>query len=85
MLRDHEKTSLHKAWVSYKASKVHGDVAEQLQSVAEVSERREFLCHIVLITAFLDKWGISFCGHSEGELKKKKEHFFSRMHLYVPC
>lgn len=85
--RDHEKTSLHKAsmvaWMSYKASKVHGDVAEQLQtaSVAEISERREYLCRIVSVTAFLAKQGISFRGHSEMDDSSNQGNFLECMQL----
>ncbi|CAL8310377.1 unnamed protein product [Boreogadus saida] len=69
--REHEKTALHKAsmmaWIGYKATKVHGDVTEQIlaASAAEITERRLYLHRVVSVMLFLAKQGIAFRGHCE--------------------
>ena len=72
-LREHEKMVLHRAsmtaWVGYQATKVHGDVTEQIvaSSAAEITERREYLHRIVSVMIFLAKQGIAFRGHCKGD------------------
>lgn len=85
--RDHEKTSLHKAsmtaWMSYKASKIHGDIAEQLQTACanEISERREYLRRIVSVITFLTKQSIPLRGHNETEGSSSQGNFLECMKL----
>ncbi|KAL2102554.1 hypothetical protein ACEWY4_001722 [Coilia grayii] len=83
--REHEKTALHRAsmmaWMRYKATKVHGDVTEQIvaASAAEITGRREYLRRIVML--FLAKQGIAFRGHSEGEDSTNQGNFLECMKL----
>lgn len=55
---------------SFKATQIHGELTEQLQAanISEAVERREYLRHILAVTAFLGKQGIAFRGHNEGEV-----------------
>lgn len=69
--------------MSYKANKVHGDVAEQLQtaSVAEISEIREYLCRIVSVTVFLAKQVTSFRDPREMDNSPNQGNFLECMQL----
>lgn len=64
-------------WMSYKATKVHGDVTEQLvaANAVDISERREYVRCIVSVIIFLAKQGIAFRGHSEGEDNSNQGNF----------
>ena len=79
--REHEQTALHKAsmmaWIGYKATKVHGDVTEQIvaASAAEITERRIYLHRVVSVMLFLAKQGIAFRGHCEGEGSSNQGNF----------
>lgn len=69
------------AWMGYKATKVHGDVTEQIlaANVAEITERREYLRRIVSLTLLLAKQGIAFRGHSKGEDSTNQGNFLEFM------
>lgn len=70
---------------SFKSTKTHGDVIEQLKtaSAAEISERRQYLHRIVAATTFLGKQGIPFRGHDEQESSQNQGNFIECMtHFY---
>lgn len=85
--REHEKTATHRAslmaWKGYKATKVHGDVMEQVvaASAAEITEHREYFCRLVAITTFLAKQGIALRGHSEGEDSQRRGNLLECLQL----
>ncbi|KAM3610073.1 uncharacterized protein V6R79_024870 [Siganus canaliculatus] len=62
--REHEKSALHMSsmtcWQSFKSTQSHGDVIEQLNtaSVAEITERRQYLKRIEGVTTFLGKQAV---------------------------
>ncbi|XP_077100036.1 zinc finger MYM-type protein 1-like [Siphateles boraxobius] len=70
-------------WQSFKSTKTHGDVIEQLKtaSAAEISERRQYLHRIVAATTFLGKQGIPFRGHDEQESSQNQGNFIECMKL----
>uniref|UniRef100_A0A8D0AYQ8 Zinc finger MYM-type protein 1 n=1 Tax=Sander lucioperca TaxID=283035 RepID=A0A8D0AYQ8_SANLU len=85
--REHERSALHistmTCWQSFKSTKTHGDVIEQLKtaSAAEISERRQYLHLIVAATTFLGKQGIPFRGHDEQESSQNQGNFIECMKL----
>uniref|UniRef100_A0AAR2IPQ8 TTF-type domain-containing protein n=1 Tax=Pygocentrus nattereri TaxID=42514 RepID=A0AAR2IPQ8_PYGNA len=85
--REHESSAIHKSsvisWMSFKATEVHGNVTELLQAanVSEIVQRREYLCRVAAVTAFLGKQGIAFRGHKEGEESNNKGNFMECMQL----
>uniref|UniRef100_A0AAR2KLQ3 HAT C-terminal dimerisation domain-containing protein n=1 Tax=Pygocentrus nattereri TaxID=42514 RepID=A0AAR2KLQ3_PYGNA len=61
----------------------HGNVTELLQAanVSEIVQRREYLCRVAAVTAFLGKQGIAFQGHKKGEESDNKGNFMECMQL----
>ena len=85
--REHEKSALHMSsmtcWQSFKSTQSHGDVIEQLNtaSAAEITERRQYLKHIVGVTTFLGKQGIPFRGRDEQDTSHNPGNFLECMKL----
>ena len=50
-------------------------------SIGEITERREYLCRIVAVTALLGKQGLPLRGHQEGEESLNQGNFLETMKL----
>lgn len=85
--REHEKSAFHissmTCWQSFKSTKSHGDVIQQLNtaSAAELAERLEYLKRIVAVTSFLGKQGIPLRGHDEQDPTHNPGNFLECMQL----